>query len=808
MVFFMWVLQREPTPVREPTPKEVGPTTSTRPPSPTRKTSFQEDISEGGGAFVSSLKSNKAPQTPVATSAGGAEDSAALTDLSLKLDRSATKEQDIDLDALHKLASTSLGGDSTVEAAYTIYKASQDAHASSNAGHAADEVLADTMPFRRTRTTRRRLRKTVTSSAFEHFQENISAVEDTISAGDGIHAAAQTIPAGSTPIPSSGGVSVGSSMDPAGHTVAAASLSTILAAGKGKAPMIDDSLPADLLSEQERILKNLHDYQLGEDLAKKLQPNRKQRLSSERQRELDAAQLIYNKADWLELMAKIATNSTLSKQLLGDDVTEDNMNERLEMLFMRKRRELAERSWVKALSIAQLKHKFEYIQRTLERSNLLNFKRTTFRPTPSLEAPSAKRARQGVPQDVHAASSQVPTAPSVAADVSVPAISPDHATGSAHVDTEVHVAESNPNDNPTTSEQVSAEHTIAVSTPSSSCTRRKQIAKKRVTLIVDIVDDALIKFDSASDSDDDPLPYAPYAGWEMVPSLLGSTYDYYDMEGHTKHFTSLRELLHMVEKNDLRKLLGAVNNIYQREEPDTFSLLLWGDLHVLFQSLDDEDAYDFWLNHDSWRIRSWRLYPRAQEVKRRHLEALELKGGDEDTCEGLGCLLEFDIEIHDKKGAENLAADHISRHENPNLGKLTKAEIRDVFPEERLMAVSDKNNKPCVLTESYEGVWPEMRHQKSFDNVTEDHLEDIMASPPLQEKSLKPGFIGYISFAMHINELDEMRLDAYESSISYKERTKRWHDKRIKAPTNYEKGDKVDHFVAISEEKVMVKMVD
>ncbi|GJY17880.1 ribonuclease H-like domain-containing protein [Tanacetum coccineum] len=44
---------------------------------------------------------------------------------------------------------------------------------------------------------------------------------------------------------------------------------------------------------------------------------------------------------------------------------------------------------------------------------------------------------------------------------------------------------------------------------------------------------------------------------------------------------------------------------------------------------------------------------------------------------------------------------------------------------------------------------------------------------------------------LQINELDEMRLDAYETSISYKERTKRWHDKRIKAPTNYEKGDKV-----------------
>nr|GEW49391.1 retrovirus-related Pol polyprotein from transposon TNT 1-94 [Tanacetum cinerariifolium] len=130
--------------------------------------------------------------------------------------------------------------------------------------------------------------------------------------------------------------------------------------------------------------------------------------------------------------------------------------------------------------------------------------------------------------------------------------------------------------------------------------------------LVDIADDALIKFNSASDSDDDPLPYAPNAGWEMVPSTLGSIHAYYDMEGHTKHFNSLRELLHMVERNDLRRLLGAVDNLYQREEPDTFALLLWGDLHVLFQSLNDEDACDFWRNQDGWRIRSWCLYPHAQ----------------------------------------------------------------------------------------------------------------------------------------------------------------------------------------------------
>ncbi|GKE73886.1 hypothetical protein Tco_1535927, partial [Tanacetum coccineum] len=44
---------------------------------------------------------------------------------------------------------------------------------------------------------------------------------------------------------------------------------------------------------------------------------------------------------------------------------------------------------------------------------------------------------------------------------------------------------------------------------------------------------------------------------------------------------------------------------------------------------------------------------------------------------------------------------------------------------------------------------------------------------------------------LQINELDELRLDAYESSISYKETIMSWHDKRIKTPTIYEKGDKV-----------------
>ncbi|GJW76679.1 hypothetical protein Tco_0138361 [Tanacetum coccineum] len=111
-----------------------------------------------------------------------------------------------------------------------------------------------------------------------------------------------------------------------------------------------------------------------------------------------------------------------------------------------------------------------------------------------------------------------------------------------------------------------------------------------------------------------------------------------------------------------------------------------------------------------------------------------------------------------QEGAKNLAVDHLSRLENPDLGKLTKAEIRDLFPEEQLMTISNKSNEPWYAD-----------------------YANYLASCVLPFRSTRQEKQKFFN---------DLRLDAYESSIFYKDRTKMWHDKQIKAPTKYEKGDK------------------
>ncbi|GJT09171.1 reverse transcriptase domain-containing protein [Tanacetum coccineum] len=58
----------------------------------------------------------------------------------------------------------------------------------------------------------------------------------------------------------------------------------------------------------------------------------------------------------------------------------------------------------------------------------------------------------------------------------------------------------------------------------------------------------------------------------------------------------------------------------------------------------------------------------------------------------------FGIKIKGKRGAENLAADHLSRLKNPDLGTFTEEEIADEFPDEHLMVLKNElnNDEPCA----------------------------------------------------------------------------------------------------------------
>nr|GEV82735.1 JmjC domain-containing protein [Tanacetum cinerariifolium] len=528
-------------------------------------------ISKGGGDFVSSPKSNEAPQTPAITATGGAKDSAALTALSLKLDRCIHKVTSLENElgvtkkvlggAVLKLVtrvkrSMDLASQAAAAApSYTILatdkgkapmlgeELAKKLHAEQEAEFAREqeelaqkaqaervfspaehstglsdqrrreldaaqliytevdwlelmakistnfalskqllgddvneenmnerlaEVLDVTnMPFRRTSPTQRRLRKPFTSSASNHFLENISPIKDTLPAGEGIPAATLTIPAGSTPIPA------GSSMDLASQAAAAAPSYTILATDKGKAPMLGEELAKKLHAEQEAEFAREQ-----EELAQKAQAERvfspaehSTGLSDQRRRELDAAQLIYTEVDWLELMAKISTNFALSKQLLGDDVNEENMNERLGMLLIRKRRELAEQTRVKPMTKTQ--------QRDYMRDFVKNQSAFVYN-----QGWTMKQVLASIPAGpLLVAAVLVLAASSVAADISVPVVPPAHAAVSVPAETEVHTDESRLDDPHTASEHVSTEPTVDATTPSSSCTRRKHLAKKRVHVL-------------------------------------------------------------------------------------------------------------------------------------------------------------------------------------------------------------------------------------------------------------------------------------------------------------------------------------
>nr|GEU34946.1 hypothetical protein [Tanacetum cinerariifolium] len=141
-----------------------------------------------------------------------------------------------------------------------------------------------------------------------------------------------------------------------------------------------------------------------------------------------------------------------------------------------------------------------------------------------------------------------------------------------------------------------------VSSPKSSGTRRKSLGRKYLTkpkskltqLELDADDQIFIKVVSDEYSEDEaPLLWSALVGWEVITTPLGDINALYRIDRSTKHFTTLRQILHMVDRQDLVKLYGLVVKYYENHSVAGAGLILWGDLQVLFDSHEGDVSYPF-----------------------------------------------------------------------------------------------------------------------------------------------------------------------------------------------------------------------
>ncbi|GJZ73303.1 reverse transcriptase domain-containing protein [Tanacetum coccineum] len=165
---------------------------------------------------------------------------------------------------------------------------------------------------------------------------------------------------------------------------------------------------------------------------------------------------------------------------------------------------------------------------------------------------------------------------------------------------------------------------------------------------------------------------------------------------------------------------------------------------------------------------------------------------------GAGC----DIEIKDKIGAENLAADHLLRLENPELSAFTEEEIADEFPDEHLMALKTEINDDEPWSEKLDdALWAFRTAYKTPTRCTPFRL--VYGKPchlpvEIEHKAywaLKQCNMDLTAAAknhfMELNKLIELRDNAYENTQIYKEITKKWHDSRLRGDKDFKVGDLV-----------------
>ncbi|GJX23307.1 putative ribonuclease H-like domain-containing protein [Tanacetum coccineum] len=97
----------------------------------------------------------------------------------------------------------------------------------------------------------------------------------------------------------------------------------------------------------------------------------------------------------------------------------------------------------------------------------------------------------------------------------------------------------------------------------------------------------------------------PIVDWKTC--VLTETFMYYQVfrgDGSSKNYKILSEMLEDFDRLDVEELYRLVKERYSASRPEGFDLMLWGDLHTLFEPDEDDEI---WKDQHEYNLISWRL---------------------------------------------------------------------------------------------------------------------------------------------------------------------------------------------------------
>ncbi|GJZ59982.1 hypothetical protein Tco_0615798 [Tanacetum coccineum] len=427
---------------------------------------------------------------------------------------------------------------------------------------------------------------------------------------------------------------------------------------KGKSPMVEEDPPI-----KERSFRQMEEDRLGAEAARKLYEEEQAELAREqeemkkkRQEDVINSAKYYTDADWSDIMGQVHANQGLTADLLGPDVNEDNFAARMAAIIAERRRKFAAQRFQdkinKPMTYAQQRDYMRPLSKQSSTSTQLvghvnnvagpslycNNSRMSLTRSDMLLIICMHRTSGGHLKDqLHRILFLdmffipslfllcVPPSVFQSPFVDTPPVTPPYSPKVSSYHDVTPDPSVDPMVAPTPSFATPVVRTSGPRTRSQSLdvdiktysTRRKSLAPRKMPsseVDLNAPDKSFIHVLSDDDSDDsardtNPPFWHAFAAWEIVPTGLGDVNALYFTDKSTKFFTHLREILHLLDRQDLSKLYGMVVKHYEVNPLAGNGLLLWGDLHVLFDSTSGGSSVEVWNDQQEWVIYRWKLFP-------------------------------------------------------------------------------------------------------------------------------------------------------------------------------------------------------